>query len=179
VVERPTARTITIQPRSAWTRAGPRRWLADPMHGVSRITVHHDGMPPVPLRGRADVTRRIESIRRSHVAKGWADIGYHYVIDPFGRVWQARPVSLQGAHVKYHNPHNLGIMVLGNFEVQRPTPAALASVDAFVTDRMRAYGIPLARVYTHRELRPTACPGRNLQRHMVLARGRGGSLVRA
>jgi len=148
------------------------------MGRVTRITVHHDGMPPVTLRSEHDVTRRIESIRRSHLGQGWADIGYHYIIDPMGNVWQGRPRSLQGAHVKYNNENNLGVLVLGNFMEQRPTPQALAALDGFVASNMRFFNVPLDRVHTHRELRPTACPGTYLQSHMAYARTRTGSIAR-
>jgi hypothetical protein len=169
-----------VLPRSSWTSADvSRRSDIYPMRGISRITVHHDGMPPVTLRSQGDVAARLETIRRAHVAEGWADIGYHYVIDPTGRVWEGRPVEYQGAHVKDNNEHNLGVMVLGNFQTQRPTREAIMALDRFVALQMRLYNVPLRRVYTHQEIRPTACPGFNLQRYMVQTRGRGGSLAAA
>lgn len=164
--------------RTAWTRSGVARPSeAYPMAGIARITVHHDGMDPLWNSSETAVAQRLESIRRAHVAQGWADIGYHFAIDPAGRVWEARSVSLQGAHVKENNEHNLGILVLGNFDRQRPTPEAVASLDRFVAGQMTRYRVPISRVYTHREIRPTACPGTALQSHMVRTRSRGGSLA--
>lgn len=165
--------------RTSWARWGPNEARANAMGGIGRITVHHDGMNPFHDRGEGAAAARLEAIRSAHVSRRWADIGYHYAIDPAGRVWQGRPTYLQGAHVKDHNAHNLGILVMGNFERQRPTSAALASLEAFVAEQMRRYGVGLRDVYTHQELRPTACPGRNLQHHMRLARGRGGAIARA
>src|SRR5437762_8205698 len=99
-----------VIPRAAWARTGiARPYDIYPIGGINRITVHHDGMPPVTLRSQGDVASRIESIRQAHVhARGWADIGYHYVVDPSGRVWEGRPVRFQGAHVKDQNENNLG-----------------------------------------------------------------------
>jgi hypothetical protein len=139
------------------------------MNGVSRITVHHSAVDNSGLRNFSDTARMIEGIRAGHVARGWADIGYHYVIDPSGRVWEGRSVLRQGAHVQDNNEHNLGIMMLGNFEYQAPTPQALHAVDHFVASQMARFNVPLRRVYTHQELRRTACPGRNFQRYMMLA----------
>jgi hypothetical protein len=113
------------------------------------------------------------------VGRRWADIGYHYVIDPAGRVWEGRPTRLQGAHVKDHNENNLGIVVLGNFEEQRPTPEALRALDAFVAQQMQRLAVPISEVWTHRELMPTACPGRNLQSYMAATRSGSGRLARA
>ncbi len=172
---------LTVMPRNSWTRSG----IAKPkecydMNGVARLTVHHDGMPPVALRGQSDAARRIESIRSSHVnARGFADIGYHYIIDPTGRVWEGRPSWKQGAHVKDQNEHNLGVLVLGNFELQRPTPQALASLDQFLGVLMQRHRVPLSRVFTHREIGQSECPGANLQQYMMQTRAPSGRLAMA
>lgn len=165
--------------RREWAGAGPIMSLANPLNGVQRITVHHDGMNVFTSTSRADAARRLEGIREAHVGQDWADIGYHYIVDPAGRVWEGRPIALQGAHVKDQNEHNIGVMVMGNFEESRPTPAALTTLDLFVGSLMQRYRVPLNRVYTHRELGSTACPGRNLQTYMVATRGSSGHLARA
>jgi len=163
--------------RNRWAAQGPKESLADAMGGVGHITVHHDGMSPYRSTTRGDAMRRIEAIRSAHRGRGWADIGYHFAVDPAGRVYECRPTRLQGAHVKHHNEHNVGIVVLGNFMEQRPTLDARRAVDALVADQMRRYGVPVSRVHTHRELRPTACPGTHLQRHMEAARSSRGALA--
>lgn len=167
-----------IVPRSQWARIGVARGndIYD-MNGIRRITVHHDGMPPVSLSSMRQVGQRIEQIRQSHVVgRGWADLGYHYVIDPSGRVWEGRNIRYQGAHVKDQNENNLGILVMGNFDQQSPTAAALTSLDSFLASQMQQYRISLGNVRTHRERAPTACPGRNLQAYMIRTRSGGGSL---
>ncbi len=167
--------------RSRWTRAGvarPREIFA--MRGIRRITVHHDGMPPVWLGSAAEAADRIEVIRRSHVeSRGFADIGYHYIIDPQGRIWEGRSVAYQGAHVRDNNENNLGILVLGNFQRQTPTAAATASLDRFLASQMDRYRVPMNRVKTHREITVTECPGESLQRYMNATRARGGGLATA
>jgi hypothetical protein len=150
------------------------------MNGISRITVHHDAIASFDVNSMAEAAHRLETIRTSHVVgRGWADIGYHYVIDPSGRVWEGRSLRYQGAHVEDNNEHNLGIVLMGNFDQHAPTPQALASLDRFLAEQMSRYNVSLRRVYTHREIKPTACPGRNLQRYMNATRARGGSLALA
>src|SRR5690606_33804179 len=130
------------------------------------------------INTQADVADRIEMIRRSHVeSRGFADIGYHYIIDPAGRIWEGRSVAYQGAHVKDNNENNLGILVLGNFQRQTPTRAATETLDRFVASQMARYGVPLTRVKTHREITVTECPGESLQRYMNATRARGGGLA--
>jgi hypothetical protein len=165
--------------RREWTSAGPVMALANPMNGVHRITVHHSAVYSSSISSKADAARMMNSIRAGHLSQQWADIGYHYVVDPTGKVWEGRPVALQGAHVKDNNEHNLGIMMMGNFDSEHPTPQALAALDAFLADQMRRYRVPISRVHTHREIKPTACPGRYLQAHMVQARSRSGRLAMA
>ena len=167
-----------VLPRSKWTNTSPKRWLADSMSTNRRITVHHDAIMPVPSGSYADSLRRMNLIRRGHLNNGWADIGYHFAIDPKGRVWQARPLELQGAHVKNHNPGNLGIVVFGNYEILRPTQATLNSVNMMIAYAMQRFDVPISKVHTHQELRNTACPGRYLQEQMSLTRARGGKLTR-
>lgn len=164
-------------PRTRWARGGPIVALAKPMGSVRRITVHHDAIDPAPSGSPDEVARRLESIRSGHLGRGWADIGYHYAIDPTGRIWQGRPLTLQGAHVGDQNENNLGIVMLGNFERQAPSRQSLESLDRLIAWEMRRYRISMAEIRTHREMAPTACPGRNLQREMDRTRSRGGRLA--
>jgi hypothetical protein len=173
----------SIVSRASWTKAKPNMRVSKPMNGVSRITVHHSAMNSNGLTGKSQVAAMIENIRRNHVSRTdgntgahWVDIGYHYIIDPAGRVWEGRPTTIEGAHVSQTNPHNLGIMLLGNFNEHRPTSAALETLDGFVASQMKRFNVPIREVYTHQELKPTACPGRNLQQYMKLTRLSSGRM---
>lgn len=166
-----------VIPRTAWTRGKTKASLADPMSRITRITVHHDAISPLPSGRYSDSVRRLTIIRRGHLNNRWADIGYHYAIDPAGRTWQARPLTFQGAHVKDHNPGNIGIVLFGNYENSWPTAKALNTLNTLIAHEMRRFSVPLGRVYTHRELRSTACPGRHLQSQMIQFRRPNGSLA--
>ena len=167
-----------VNPRSAWTSTRPNLAQTNPMVRVERLTVHHDGLDPIQIGSAREAAARIEVIRRSHVENnGWADIGYHYIIDPLGGVWEGRPITLQGAHVRDNNPRNAGVLVLGHFNYQQPTAQALGSLDGLVAALAEAHRIPLRSIATHRELNPTECPGDNLQRHMDQTRSSRGRLA--
>ncbi|HVS73319.1 MAG TPA: peptidoglycan recognition family protein [Phycisphaerae bacterium] len=161
---------VIVIPRSDWTHAGPNLDEIVVMDGVSRMTVHHTAGELSTDAWKA-TAGTLEAIRDFHTGKqpedrGWADIAYHFVVDRAGRVWQARPLAYQGAHCQGHNEHNIGIVLLGNFEVQMPAAAQLVSLAAFIGFLRRLYGIPVGEIYTHRELRMTVCPGKNLQAYM-------------
>lgn len=164
--------------RNAWTNAQPIPSRMNRQSPIRRVTIHHDGMPPVNLNSQRDVADRLAQIRHLHVDnQGWGDIGYHYIVDPQGRVWEGRPISWQGAHVANQNPGNIGVMCLGNFEVQAPTRAQIDALDGFVGSLSRRYSVSVSRISTHQELAPTLCPGRNLQRHMDSTRASGGRIA--
>ena len=152
--------------RSDWSRGNPVPSLMDRMLPINKITVHHDGMSPFTATAQSAAAARIEAIRRAHRNQNWGDIGYHFLIDPSGRVWEGRPLAWQGAHVKDNNEGNIGICVLGNYEQQSITDRQAFALDNFLASTMRQYRIAKNRVYTHREFRPTACPGRSLQARM-------------
>ncbi|MEM8758382.1 MAG: peptidoglycan recognition family protein [Planctomycetota bacterium] len=176
---RPAATEIRVEPRNTWTAAQPIVSQTNPMVRVERITVHHDGIDPVTIRSKDQAADRIEFIRNSHVeGRGWADIGYHYIIDPHGRVWEGRPIRLQGAHAGPNNPRNAGVLVLGHFNLQQPTPQAKNSLDATLAELARLHRVRLNNIHTHQELSATECPGEYLQRHMNQTRRPGGALNR-
>lgn len=161
-------------PRTRWARSGPTAGKVNPMNGVSRITVHHEGWTAVWFTDEKQTASRLEQIRQVHTRdRHWGDVGYHYIIDRSGRVWQARSLAYQGAHVSANNEHNLGIMVLGNFDIQSPSDAQLNALSGSLRTLMHRYKVPLKRVYTHQELMPTACPGKRLQPRMIAMRSNG------
>ncbi len=168
----------SVLSRSEWAKGSPIPKRMNAMSPIKKVTVHHDGMPSLFwTSAQPETAIRLDQIRRSHQGNGWGDIGYHFVIDRAGRIWEGRPLRYQGAHVKYHNEGNLGIMCLGNFDMQDPTTAQLISLKQHLKAVTAAYGIGLDAVYTHQELRPTACPGKALQKAMVSMRSNGRTLI--
>lgn len=132
---------------------------------IQHITVHHDALDYESF-ARSDARQRMLRVQSAHqVGNGWADIGYHFVIDRSGNVWEGRPLQWQGAHVKDRNEGNIGVMLMGNFEVQRPSSAQVEAVGRFVPELQATHRVPRANVRSHREWdgASTLCPGRFLQ----------------
>jgi hypothetical protein len=160
--------------RHRWTQHEARPGQVNAMGAIRQITVHHEGWKPVYFTSWGETVQRLRRIRQSHVNHhGWGDIGYHFVIDRAGRVWEARSLQYQGAHVKDHNPHNIGVMVLGNFQRQYPSEEQVQALGSFLEKLMQRYDIPRREVNTHRELGETACPGRYLQPEVTRFRRNG------
>ena len=166
------------RPRAAWAAAGdvPNIKDMDRMLPPKYITIHHDGMTPFWGVTDLDARLRLEWIRNGHRGKGWSDIGYHYIVDRSGVVWQGRDVTKwQGAHVKNRNENNIGVMCMGNFMLQRPSAAQVAGLNRTVAQLQLVYRIPAANVKTHKEWEgaQTLCPGTNLQSKVLVLR-KGG-----
>jgi len=161
-----------VMDRELWCRGECVPALMNPMLPPKYITVHHDGMSPFLSTDQSSSSARVEMIRNGHRSKGWGDIGYHYVVDRGGRVWEGREIKWQGAHVKNENEGNIGICCMGNFDEQSPSDAQLQACQRMVECLMGKYRIPVSRVKTHQEWASahTACPGRSLQREMVVMR---------
>jgi N-acetyl-anhydromuramyl-L-alanine amidase AmpD len=156
-------------PRDVWALESPINHRLTPMGRVRRITVHHEGaVTPNDHTGIVEVAADIRDIRKVHLrVLGAGDIGYHYVIDRAGRIWTGRPAAYRGAHAGGDaNIGNLGIMLLGNFDIQTPTDRQKLALLAFLHNQMKRYVVPVRAVFTHQELKPTRCPGKSLQKYM-------------
>ena len=93
---------------------------------------------------------------------GWIDIGYHFLIDPLGNIFEGRPVTAVGAHVEGRNTGNVGISVMGYYHEpisDQPTEAELAAFVKIGIYLRGNYGVQPDAFYAHRELNSTACPG--------------------
>ena len=131
------------------------------------IVIHHTGNP-------TDDDLSAEQIHYSHLSQGWSGIGYHYVIRKDGSVEMGRPEWAIGAHAEGENWKSIGIHVCGNFEYVSPTKEQIEAVSYLVGWLCEKYGlIPNAEhVKGHRDLMPTACPGRYLYDEMQTIRGK-------
>lgn len=80
--------------------------------------------------------------------RGWADVGYHGVIEYDGGFFQGRPDNTLGAHVAGHNDGNLGICLVGESKF---TEQQFAALGWWIENKMRAYGISVEKVFCHYE----------------------------
>jgi hypothetical protein len=146
--------------------------------------VHHTaGSSTYKPEESAAIVRGIELY---HVkANGWDDIGYNFLVDRYGQVFEGRRGGMQrnviGAHAEGFNTGSVGIAVLGTYSGKAPTPEAesalarllawrldVAHVDpassAMVTSggnaKVRAgSGVYMRAISGHRDAGFTACPG--------------------
>ncbi len=161
---------VSLLRRETWTTESPRAWLLREGGVYDRITVHHQGGRPSITRNQNGVAAEIDAVYGGHHRLGYGDIAYHFVVDYAGRVWEGRSLAYEGAHVSCHNGRNLGVLMLGNFEQQTPSGEAITATSSLVDLLRDRFGIKRHRVYGHRDLGSSVCPGKHLYPHVVAMR---------
>ena len=110
-----------------------------------------------------------DQIARGHIKRGWAGIGYHIGIDEKGMVAILNPLNRRTNHTEGHNSKGVGVVLLGNYDVNRPSEAMVKAIG-----RVRMYLdlIDITEERMHRETKSTACPGRYAVEYLDRTRDR-------
>jgi hypothetical protein len=186
-----------IIPRSAWgaSRCRPRDV---PSYGNVRVAyVHHT----VSLNGysRARAASMVLGICLFHRnGNGWDDIGYDFLVDRYGRVFEGRSggadAPVIGAHSGGFNSESTGVAMLGSFSSSAPPRRAIRSLERLLAWKLSVHGVPaigrarvtslggpstsyragtrvkVNRISGHRDVNLTACPGAALYRRLPAIR---------
>ncbi|MFF4574454.1 N-acetylmuramoyl-L-alanine amidase [Streptomyces sp. NPDC001410] len=146
----PTAPPSTVPEPPITSRAG---WGADesispdaPEYNadVKAVFVHHtDGSNDYSCTDSASIVRGIYAY---HVqVSGWKDIGYNFLVDKCGTVFEGRKggvdLPVLGAHTYGWNREAAGIAVLGDYTTTGATKAALASIARVAAWKLGQYGL--------------------------------------
>jgi hypothetical protein len=174
--------------RTGWAGARARPAHRPEYGSVKLAFVHHTVTPNG--YGPAHVPAILRSIFAYHVyVRGFWDIAYNFVIDAYGRVWEARAggidMAVLGAHAGGYNAESTGVAVLGSFMNVAPSQAAIAALQQLLAWKLSLHGLPaygrvtvvvdpsgaaytpfrpgahvsLPRVAGHRDGDSTDCPG--------------------
>lgn len=103
----------------------------------------------------------VDEIRKWHTDKGWADVGYHYVVRRGGKVEKGRQDEQVGAHVEGHNATSIGICCVGGVNASNApdsnfTRQQWAALEILVKRLTTDY--PDAQVVGHRSYSTKSCP---------------------
>ncbi|MER6231729.1 peptidoglycan-binding protein [Streptomyces sp. NPDC001616] len=149
--------SVSIISRSAW---GARAWNGTPDYvALSQRTeffIHYDGANHITATGNSVP----QAIDRQHQAKGWAGIGYNFVVDQAGNIYEGRGWTGQGAHCPGHNVSGLGVQIAIGGD-QEPSAKALSAARALYDEACRKTGRTLAKK-GHKDGFATLCPGGKL-----------------
>lgn len=182
----PASSDLTIVSRTDWGspdgEASPN-W--EPEHyPVTHIVLHHTATSNTA----SDWAAVVRSIWVYHaVSQGWGDIGYHYLIDPNGIVYQGRAGgdTAEAGHAYTYNQGSIGIAWLGCFDSScddggvNPSEDSLLAAEQLLYNKALQHGLNLAADATdvrgrshavlsgHNDLLATACPGDLLKPHFT------------
>ena len=129
----------------------------------------------VTRKARKRARRQAKKLEREHMRtlesialnRGFAGISYTLVHFPSGRVYQGRSFKRVGAHTLGYNEKGYGLVSVGNYETEEPTPLLLAALAASERKGKKWGRIAKdARRLPHSVVSPTACPGKNLRKHL-------------
>ncbi|MCX5380577.1 peptidoglycan recognition protein [Streptomyces sp. NBC_00091] len=198
-----TAARPRIVPRAGW---GAVENPGDPtVYGreVKAVFLHHTAQSndydcadsPAVVRGLQALHQRVN---------GWKDLGYNYVVDKCGTVFEGRaggsgrPVT--GAHTLGFNNDTLGVAVIGRYSDREAEPAATAAVARLAAWALGRYGydpagtvtltasidngrsragerVTVERISGHRDVFTTECPGTALYGQLPAIRAQASDPV--
>jgi N-acetylmuramoyl-L-alanine amidase len=150
---------LEVVSRETWGAAAPV--LAEMVpHAIDRITLHHAG-----TYSDHTSTARIRGWQDGHmIGKGWPDLAYHLVIGVDGTAYEGRDPAYRGdTNTSYDTTGHLLVMLDGDFEVQRPTPAQWETLVAVLAWAAEHYGVSPDTISGHGDHAATLCPGRHLE----------------
>ncbi len=192
VADRPRARTAAARPAIV-TRAG---WGADESlrergfrytGAVRAVFVHHTGTGNDYTCAQAPAV--VRGIYRYHVhSEGWRDIGYNFLIDTCGTVYEGRAGGVDrpvlGAHTLGFNADTTGVAVIGSYATANPSAASVRALERLAAWKLSLAGVSADATTTlvstagtkypagsrvrfrtvsgHRDGYPTDCPGARL-----------------
>ena len=107
-------------------------------------------------------------IHNWHIQKGWAGIGYHFVIRKNGDIETGRPHDTIGVHAGAKiNTHSVSICLSGNFMYTNPTEFQIDALRGLYGLLKGMYGSDIS-LMLHRQVSNTLCPGVNFDLDSVL-----------
>jgi hypothetical protein len=174
--------------RRAWAGGSSPPKVAPEYGDVEMAFVHHTDNPNGYTPG--EVPAMLRAIYAFHrFVNGWNDIGYNFVLDLFGRIFEARAGGIDepvvGAHAGGYNIYSTGIAVLGTFSEVPVSAASRQALERLLAWKLSLHGVtavgsvtvrvdpagarfsrfpagahvPLPHIAGHRDADTTDCPG--------------------
>ncbi|GAA4100516.1 MULTISPECIES: N-acetylmuramoyl-L-alanine amidase [Actinomadura] len=142
---------MDIISRAEWGARAPRSRTTTTWSRRTEFIVHYSEGP---------TTQTPRQIQDFHMdSNGWADIGYNFLVDVQGRIYEGRGWLVVGAHAPDHNTSGIGVCMIGrNGDA---TPAAKNAIRWLYDEAGRRADRSLKKL-GHRDVYATTCPGDQL-----------------
>ncbi len=149
------------------------RWPLQYSTKIDKVVVHHTAGENHLERSPKEVMRAVYAYHAN--SRGWGDIGYNFVIDGNGNIYEGRAGGdyVVGGHVYCSNVHTIGVALMGNFQNASPTGKQIEALQKLLPELADTYGLDLSgdsvfhgmnlpNLLGHKDLGQTACPGENM-----------------
>lgn len=135
---------------------GHELWTPESIkHDKMKFIIHHTAVDNGEITDKEAAIEELRSIYQFHAfTRGRWDIGYNFEIDPFGNIyeWRAGWEGVVAAHAYFNNSPSIGISLMWNFDVQKPTDEQIESLKKLLVSLAQKYEVdPNARTYYHRK----------------------------
>jgi hypothetical protein len=174
--------------------------VAAAIHHTASTTAYSAADVPGLLRGFLAYHTRPEAAG----GRGWCDIGYNFLVDQFGRVFEGRAggvdVPVVGVHTGGFNSRTFGVAAIGTYDTVSPTPAMTEAISQlvawkFAMHRIMGSGtvsmvsgggatkfpagtvVTFPTIFAHRDVQYTSCPGQRLYDQLGAIRARVAALT--
>lgn len=209
--------SLTSQPVQTAVGSAPRvisraEWGAptqtctpDVASALLGAVLHHTAGPN-SYANTEQARQQIRNDANYHIGtRGWCDIGYNFIVDKWGNIYEGRANSLVepviGVHTGGFNTGTLGVAMLGTYDAP-PSDATLRGVASIIGWRLGSAGVDpngrmtyytgggensrytnqnvsLPRIFGHRDTAFTACPGQGGWQALDRVRALAGDAVPA
>lgn len=163
------------------------KWPLQYPEKVEKVIIHHTAT----TGNLDDPAQAIRNIYYYHaITRGWGDIGYNYVVDTKGNIYEGRAggEGVIGAHAGPGNHGSIGISFLGDYEANEVPEAALVRASKFIYKKAKIHGIDVGsssefrgkirpNLFAHRDIMSTDCPGQYLYDKLPIIRILAGQLL--
>jgi hypothetical protein len=176
--------------RAQWGADESIRKTVDFDSTVKAMVIHHTDTTN-SYHSLAQAEQQVRAVYAFHVkGRHWSDIGYNFVVDRFGHIFEGRAGSItkavHGAHTGGFNTDTIGVAALGTFTTPKPPAKMVSAIARVVAWKMGQYSIHIGGKVTltsagggtdrykagkkitvntltgHRTFGRTACPGNAL-----------------
>jgi hypothetical protein len=148
-------------------------WPLEYAEKITKFIIHHTATDTKKGESMQDV----KDIYRSHaIGRGWGDIGYNYLIDEAGKIYEGRygGEGVVGGHSGIANIGSIGIAVLGTYGNTKVPKKVVNALVQLIAEKAKLHNVtPEAysdfrgevsqNVIGHRDVGATECPGDKLE----------------
>lgn len=168
ISDSPKARRVDVARWGAWVDHDGIVWCPTTPNGTwlarRNGSVFFTGNSTGEELGVSDTAQWVRNIQNYHMdTRGWADIGYNFLADREGTIYEGRGWDVHGAHTGAWNPYYHGVCFLGDDDpdYNDAPPAARRALRRLRDELVRRH--PEATdLKGHRDQKATSCPGDEL-----------------